>query len=228
MKAKKTKKASIERWKPALLLAGLTLAGATSLAALEFISIDEKQVQMEKGDMSDLDLEPTYVMEEPETPEPEQPEPEPEDTPPITPPADDTQEAENDSLVKNVVIVPPDIKPPVIKPPVVKKKAPKVFDFPTQEATFQGGMEGMYEYLYSKITYPKMAKRAGIQGRVFVEFIVDENGNVTNTKILKGIGGGCDEQALEAVKSLPQWTPAEQAGTKVRQRFKLPIKFMLE
>ncbi len=228
MKAKKSKKASIERWKPALLLVGLTLAGATSLAALEFISVDAKKLQAEEGNTDDLNLEPEYKMEDPEPPQPEPPKPEPEVTPPVTPPANKTVEAKNDSLVKKVAIVPPDIKPPVIKPPVTKKKTVKVLDFPSQEAQFEGGMEGMYKYLYSKITYPKMAKKAGIQGRVFVEFIVDEHGNVTSTKLLKGIGGGCDEQALKAVESLPKWIPAEQAGTKVRQRFKLPIKFILE
>ncbi len=107
------------------------------------------------------------------------------------------------------------------------KNGKPIKEYPSREAQYPGGYEKMYQFLYSTIEYPKLARNAGIQGRVFVEFVVDENGNVKNVRLIKGIGGGCDEQALEAVRSLPKWTPAEMFETRVQQRFKLPIKFEL-
>ncbi len=230
MEPKKNPKANLERYRFVLSLLGLSLAGAFTLLSLEHITVENEPYIPPVAESSDDDLEPDYEEEEPpeEPPEEEEPPPPPEEPPPpVDPPATDTEEAEDDDEVTTTNIVMDAPTPPPPPPPPPPPKA-KIYDFPSQEATFPGGMEGMYKFLYSKITYPKMARNAGIQGRVFVEFVVDENGNVKNVKLLKGIGGGCDEQAINAVKALPKWTPAEQAGTKVQQRFKLPVKFELE
>lgn len=85
-----------------------------------------------------------------------------------------------------------------------------------------GGLRG----LQSKVQYPEMAKRAGIEGRVTVQFIVNEEGKVENPRVIRGIGGGCDEAALEAVK-LAEFTPGIQRGEHVRVQYSLPIVFRL-
>jgi TonB family protein len=85
-----------------------------------------------------------------------------------------------------------------------------------------GGMQA----IYNNVTYPEAARKAGIEGRVVVQFVVDKEGNVTNPQIIRGIGGGCDEAALEAVKNV-KFTPGTQRGENVAVQFQLPIVFRL-
>ena len=90
-----------------------------------------------------------------------------------------------------------------------------------------GGQEGMYTHIRKNIKYPKDALYKDIQGRVFVSFIVDEEGNLTDAKVEKGIGGGCDEEALRVINMLGKWEPATQSGKTVAYRYIVPIKFQL-
>ena len=81
--------------------------------------------------------------------------------------------------------------------------------------------------LQRKVSYPEMARRAGIEGRVTVQFIVNEQGRVENPRVIRGIGGGCDEEALKAVQSA-RFTPGMQRGRPVRVQYSLPIVFRLQ
>jgi protein TonB len=81
--------------------------------------------------------------------------------------------------------------------------------------------------LQSQVTYPEMARRAGIEGRVTIQFIVNERGQVENPRVIRGIGGGCDEEALEAV-SKARFTPGLQRGRPVKVQYSLPIVFRLQ
>lgn len=81
--------------------------------------------------------------------------------------------------------------------------------------------------LQRKVKYPEMARRAGIEGRVTVQFIVNERGEVENPRVIRGIGGGCDEAALEAVKQA-KFSPGMQRGRPVRVQYSLPIVFRLQ
>lgn len=89
------------------------------------------------------------------------------------------------------------------------------------------GFERMYQYINSKMTYPKEARKRGIEGKVYVEFVVEKDGSITNVRTLKGIGGGCDEVAVNAVASLPSWNAGLQRGKPVKQRMVLPLTFKL-
>jgi protein TonB len=93
---------------------------------------------------------------------------------------------------------------------------------------FDGGEEKMYEWLGGNLKYPQIARETGITGTVIVSFIVEKDGSVSNATILKGIGGGCDEEAIRAVLAMPKWKPGKQNGNSVRVWFKLPIKFVRE
>jgi protein TonB len=88
-------------------------------------------------------------------------------------------------------------------------------------------LNGMYEFLSQNIKYPEEAKELGIQGKVFVTFVVEKDGTIADVKILRGIGGGCDEEAVRVVKSMPKWNPGKQRGEAVRVQFNLPVKFTL-
>jgi protein TonB len=94
--------------------------------------------------------------------------------------------------------------------------------------TFPGGEEKIYKYLADNLRYPEMAREAGIQGRVFVTFVVERDGSITDVRVLRGIGGGCDEEAVRVVENMPVWSPGKQRGIPVRVQFNLPIKFTLQ
>ncbi len=100
-----------------------------------------------------------------------------------------------------------------------------IIDFPDKEAEFPGGMEEMYKHLFSQIEYPKTNPPIHSFDKIFVEFIIDKNGEVFNASILNKSEHPASKSVLKAVNSMPRWTPAEHKGKKVYQRFKLPIKF---
>ena len=104
----------------------------------------------------------------------------------------------------------------------------EIFTIVEEQPSFPGGEAALMEYLAKNISYPPMAKESGIQGTVFVTFVVEPNGSVTNVKILRGIGGGCDEEASRVVKNMPGWKAGKQRGKPVRVQFNLPIKFVLQ
>ena len=84
------------------------------------------------------------------------------------------------------------------------------------------------EYLGKNIVYPDSARERNIEGRVIVQFTVDEIGNITDCKVLRGIGGGCDEEALRVIKNMPRWKPGKEAGKPVKVMYTQPISFKLE
>ena len=92
---------------------------------------------------------------------------------------------------------------------------------------FPGGDEALFAYLSQNINYPTEAKDAKLEGRVYVTFVIEKDGQVSNAKILRDIGGGCGEEALRVVKNMPKWKPGTQRGNPVRFQFNLPVSFML-
>ena len=103
----------------------------------------------------------------------------------------------------------------------------EIFTVVEQQPEFKGGMAALGQYLSDNLKYPAAAEKANIQGRVFVNFIVTKTGEVTDVKILKGIGFGADEEAIRVVKNTT-WKPGMQSGKPVNVRFNLPINFELE
>lgn len=89
------------------------------------------------------------------------------------------------------------------------------------------GMEGLYRFIVRKIKYPKAAAKNGIQGRVFVQFIVDKDGSVIDVEVLKGIGKECDEEAIRVMKLMKNWHPGIQRGQPVKVRMVMPLMFKL-
>lgn len=90
------------------------------------------------------------------------------------------------------------------------------------------GMQEFYRFVAEKMRYPKEARNRGIQGRVFVEFIVNRDGSISDAKVLKGIGGGCDEEAVRVVLLSQKWLPGMQHGKPVRQKMVIPIIFKMD
>jgi protein TonB len=92
---------------------------------------------------------------------------------------------------------------------------------------FPGGDEALMNYLKEHIHYPAAARAGKTEGKVVISFIIDRNGTPTNLKLVRGIGKGCDEEALRVVRSLPKWAPGKVKGKEVKVQMNLPVKFML-
>jgi TonB family protein len=110
----------------------------------------------------------------------------------------------------------------------VSKDTEATFEVVEVMPEFPGGMEALIEYLGTNIEYPDQAKKDGIEGKVFVNFIVEKDGSIGDTKVIRGIGGGCEEEAIRVVSQMPDWTPGIQRGQAVRVSYKLPISFKLD
>jgi protein TonB len=104
---------------------------------------------------------------------------------------------------------------------------PIIFDVVEMMPQFPGGDGARIMYLNQNIHYPRDARENGIQGRVLITFVVEEDGRISNVTLIKGIGGGCDEEALNLVKNMPNWIPGQQKGKNVRVQFNMPIEFRI-
>jgi len=115
-------------------------------------------------------------------------------------------------------------------PPVEEEDVQEqhIFTVVEDKPSFPGGEGALMKFLSAHIDYPALAKESGIQGRVFINFVVEPDGSIDHVKVLRGIGGGCDEEAVRVVKSMPKWIPGKQRGKPVRVSFNLPVKFTLE
>lgn len=113
-------------------------------------------------------------------------------------------------------------------PPPVEEAEPQVFTIVEEMPSFPGGEAELFKYLGRTVKYPPMAQDAGITGVVYMTFVVDEHGRVKDPKVLRGIGGGCDEEAIRVVKAMPAWEPGKQRGKPVRVQYNLPIRFTLK
>ena len=120
-------------------------------------------------------------------------------------------------------------KTEVIAPVVEEEKEDPntIFTVVEETAAPIGGMAAFYEFVNKKIKYPAQAKRMGIEGKVFVEFVIEKDGSITDVKAIKGIGGGCDQEAERVLAAAPKWKPGKQRGKPVRQKMVLPINFKL-
>ena len=104
----------------------------------------------------------------------------------------------------------------------------EIFGMVEEMPSFPGGEVKLVEYIAKNLNYPQEAIEKGIEGRVFVGFIIDVDGSVTDVKLLRGIGGGCDEEAIRVIKSLPKWRPAKQNGVFSRFSYQIPVNFKLD
>jgi len=102
-----------------------------------------------------------------------------------------------------------------------------IFKSVEQSAEFPGGLNALYKYMGKNLRYPEAARKNDVQGKVFVTFVIEKNGLVSNVKIIRGIGHGCDEEAVRVIKASPKWKPGMQNKRPVRQQYTLPINFAL-
>lgn len=104
----------------------------------------------------------------------------------------------------------------------------KVYEKVDVMPEFPGGERAMMEFVAKNVQYPKEAIEKEIAGRVLVSFIVEKDGSINEVKVMKGIGGGCNEEAVRVISAMPKWKPGKQEGKPVRVSYMMPITFKLQ
>lgn len=225
MEAKKSKKADLERKKPIFLEIGLIVALGLVLLAFNYRSYEKGSVLDIQVQVDDTPEEIIPITQQEVKPPPPPP---PKQVTVINIVKDDVEvedeieidvEADQETVVQDFV-------------PIVEEEEEveemEIFTVVESMPSFPGGESARIEFLRENIKYPQMARESGIQGTVYVTFVVEPDGSVTDVRVLRGIGGGCDEEAVRVIKEMPKWNPGMQRGKPVRVQFNMPIKFTLQ
>ncbi|HOK38652.1 MAG TPA: energy transducer TonB [Bacteroidales bacterium] len=231
MELKKSPKADLERRKFIFLEIGLILSLAICYIAFEWKS--EELSTSSLGELTSQDIFEEEIINTqqetpPEQPKPEQPEPEAVIEELIV--VDDDKVVENlnidteaDEKTKTNI----NIVQTTFNVETEEEVEPISFAVVEEKPTFPGGEAELLKFIAENTKYPEIAKENGIQGRVFVQFVIDKNGNVTNVTIARGVDPYLDAEAIRVVKMLPKWTPGKQRGKPVPVTFVVPINFKL-
>ena len=241
--------ADVFRHSGMVLRFGLTAGSFLCLVAFSYT----KPVERSSIDVSeyDLDVEETEVVRTPYMPPAAPPPPPP---PPVIEPVPDDEVVE-DIKFEDVNVEAPAPPPPALAagpknvalppapppPPAPEPKVVEIFKIVEQMPMFPGcDLDGldkeelkkcsekkMLEFIYGKVKYPALARENGIEGKAIVSFVIEKDGSITATEVIRGPGAGIDEEALRVVESFPKWIPGKQRGQPVRVSFVLPVQFKL-
>ena len=229
MELKKSEKADLESKKGIFFQVGLIFAMAVMLVAFEWKSYDSQDLDTYTNQRSNTEVEELVQITQQNTPPP----------PPAPPPPTIVLNiVENTAQINDDISIDAEADESTLvdeyKAPVAVKQEEEeevqeqeIFQVVENAPAFPGGDASRMKFLQENIKYPQMARESGIQGTVYVTFVVERSGAVTDVKILRGIGGGCDEEAVRVVKNMPKWEPGKQRGKPVRVQFNMPIKFTL-
>lgn len=223
MEIKKTQRADLSRKHGLFLVIGLVLSLGATLAAFEWKTYGPGDL-MDLGSLSD-DFD--ELIEVPPTIHP------PKQPPVIQQPIlrevpDDEEIIEDIEIIIDVDITEEQVLNDfVFDEPMEEEKAEEVFLWVEEQASFPGGPNAWGKFLNKNFKYPRKAARMGIEGKVNLSFIVDKNGVISDIQVIRGIGGGCDEEAIRVLSQSPKWSPGRQRGNAVKSRMAIQIQFKL-
>ncbi|MDH5602530.1 MAG: energy transducer TonB [Cyclobacteriaceae bacterium] len=223
MEIKKTEKADLNKKSGLFLSIGMVASLLIILTGFEWRSFDDGSLVDQSGLSEDIeeliDIPPT---EQPPPPPPKLQQPQVIEVPDEEE-IEEEIEIEFDTEIEEEEIV----EEIVIEDEPEAEVAEEIFTIVEDPAMPVGGYAAFYEYVSKRMKYPTQARRMGIEGKVFVQFVIDKDGSITEVQAVKGIGAGCDEEAVRVVQSHPKWSPPKQRGQPVKQRIVLPITFKL-
>lgn len=225
MEAKKSPKANLENKRVLFIEIGLVITLAVVLLAFEWKKYDVEVVEMGVREATEQVEEIIINTKQEVKPPPPKPPP----TTTVLNIVEDDVEIEDDLIIDAEADEDTEIEEyipiEVEEEEVVEEE---IFLVVENQPEFPGGEVARLTYLGQNIKYPQMARESNIQGIVYVTFVVEPDGSISKVGILRGIGGGCDEEAMRVVSSMPSWKPGKQRGRPVRVRFTMPIKFTLQ
>ncbi len=222
------------------ILGGIAVFGLLLFGAKKFSDRPQEEEVVQNMEVVQIDLTPPPPVEETPPPPPPPPPPPMVEMVKFTPPVikDDAVEEEPQKLqedVKETTVGTKDQEgEEIVAPPSDNtgpaEAAPEIFTIVEEQAEFPGGLAAMSKYIAQNIQYPAMAREAGITGKCFLKFVVNETGEISNVEVLKGVPGcsECDREAIRVVKSMPKWKAAKMTGKSVKCFFNLPINFKIQ
>ncbi len=225
MEKRKTEKSDLENKRTLFIEIGFVIALAVVFVSMEWKSYDKVEYTMAERQVEDIPEEIIPITEQK-----------------LKPPPPPPQQVTIINVVKDDVVVEDEIEldvdmddntemeeyVPVAQEEEEVVEEQQIFLVVEEMPSYPGGEQEMYRFISQNIEYPRMAKESGISGRVFVTFVVEKDGSVTDVQVLRGIGGGCDEEAIRVIKSMPKWKAGKQRGKAVRVQYRMPIKFTLQ
>lgn len=225
MEVKKSPKASLENKKSMFMLVGLVLVLTITLVAFEWKS--EAGGVGSLGELDDMEIEeeiiPITRQEEIKPPPPPKPK-----VVEVLEIVEDEEEIEEELEIEDVE-ADQEMEVEIVEIEEEEEEIDEVFQFFVLEdkPEFPGGQKALLTYIAKNTNYPEIAKENGIQGRVFVGFVIDKDGSVTNVRVLRSVDPYLDSEAERVVKSMPAWKPGKQRGKAVKVQYQVPINFKL-
>ncbi len=224
------------------IIGGMIVFSFVLLGVKKFADRPKTEEVKETIKVEQIDLTPPPPIEEVPPPPPPPPPPPMVEMVKFVPPVikDDAVEEEPQKLQEevketNVGTKDQEGEKDIVAPPTEvagpgEPAAPEIFTIVEEQAEFPGGVAEMSKYIRDHLQYPAMAREAGISGKCFLKFVVNENGEISNVEVLKGVPGcqDCDREAVRVVKSMPKWKPAKMTGRSVKCYFNLPINFKIQ
>ncbi len=220
MELKKSESANIEKLRMPLVLIGLLFVGSLVLASFSYTAGVTRDAQAENV-QNDANVQYMEDTKEPPPPPPETP-PQVDVPPPVN---EDIQEEENTEEIPAPIVQTP---PPVPQGPVEQVRVEEeIIEFPDVEASFPGGAAAMQKWISENVQYPQTSIEMNEQGRVYLSFVVESDGSISNIAVERGVSPDLDREAKRLLRKMPKWVAGESKGKKARTRCRLPINFTL-
>jgi protein TonB len=216
MEAKKNPEVNLERKRGLFLQIGLVVSLLLVLVAFEYKSYEKTDYSLGQLQMDDLEEEIIPITKQEVKP-----------PPPPPPPPEVIEIVEDEVEIENEIEIEETESDEDEEIEIEEEDDEEFFMVVENMPEFPGGDLGLMKYIQKNVKYPAIAKEYNITGKVYVSFIVDKSGKVTNVKIVRGVDRNLDAEAVRVVKSLPKYKPGKQRGKAVRVMFTIPINFTL-
>lgn len=226
MEAKKSPKANLENKRFVFTQFGIIIVLLVVLFALEWKTYEERKIVLGQRMARDLVEEIILITEQKVKP-----------PPPPPPPKKlyDFKIVDDDVIIDDVIDIDAgadidteiqEYTPPALPVDIIDEE--EIFVISQELPRFPGGESALYKYLGNNIDYPIMAQETGVKGVVYITFVVEKDGSITDIRIIRSIGGGCDEEAIRVINEMPKWSPGKNFTKPVRVQFTLPVRFVLQ
>ncbi len=216
MEPKKNPDISLEKKKGLFFQIGLVITLVIVLGAFEWKSYDKLAYNLGQLNLDDLEEEIIPITKQEVKP-----------PPPPPPPPEVIEIVEDDVEIEEEIEIEDTESDEDVEIEIEEEDDEEFFMVVENMPEFPGGDLGLMKYIQKNVKYPAIAKEYNITGKVYVSFIVDKKGSVTNVKIVRGVDKNLDAEAMRVVKSLPKYKPGKQRGKSVRVMFTIPINFTL-
>ena len=220
---KKSENADLARKSSLFLSIGLVLSLLLVITAFEWRFYDNGAL-VDLGPVRDNFEE---MLEIPQTEQPPPPPPKIQQTE-INEVPDEEEIEEEIDVHLDIEITEDEVIEEIIFEEPVEEEVDKIFIVVEKQPAFPGGTKAFLLYIQKNLMYPNQAKRMGIEGKVYVQFVVDKEGNLSEVKSIKGIGAGCEDEAVRVIQNSPKWQPGKQRGRVVSVRIVVPLTFSLD